>query len=236
MNQATGSPGWYLHRDGETAGPYDDGKIVSWIRGGMTDGMIRWGAADPASPWLPLNSHAPFAQALAQGSTPQPTKAGLSAKEVAVLLGVGVLVIIGYSAFTLRDGGTSSGSSSASQLVQGTRDPACSRMSDQYMDLSKRGILSDDELKKPLSKALHFTAVQLRQMPEDFMNECRAWAPEVKKCSEQARTVMDYELCKRSDGEYVPGAAPPPKHRYRLTVRLPGGPSVEKIVEASDRS
>lgn len=202
MTPSHSGSGWLLHRNGETAGPFDDTVIVGWIRGGMREGMIRWASADPNSPWLPLHSHAPFAQALGGGVAAK--KTGLGTKEAVILLVVGVLAIAAYVTFSELGG-----SSNAAQLVEATLDPTCSRMSEQFVDLSKRGILTDDELKTPPTSAPHFTAVQLRQMPEDFMKECRAWPPEVKTCAEQAQALLDYELCKRSDGECSRNARKP---------------------------
>jgi len=32
---------WYVSRRGETVGPVDDKQVAEWVRGGMTDAMVR---------------------------------------------------------------------------------------------------------------------------------------------------------------------------------------------------
>ncbi len=48
---------WYVSRNGETRGPVDEAAVVEWIRGGMTDAMVR---DEAGGNWVALRD-SPFA-------------------------------------------------------------------------------------------------------------------------------------------------------------------------------
>jgi hypothetical protein len=82
---------WFVHRNGETAGPHDAQTILGWIRSGMRDAVIRSETADPSSPWLPLASSPVFAAALHAAAVPvapplPPAKTSLRTIVTAVIL------------------------------------------------------------------------------------------------------------------------------------------------------
>ncbi|MGC4068843.1 MAG: hypothetical protein QM784_30205 [Polyangiaceae bacterium] len=82
---------WFLHRNGETGGPYDKGTIIEWIRREKIDGVIRPEGVDPATKWLPLASHAPFACAMGAARAPRP-------KGNSVPSAIAVLVLLSLTA------------------------------------------------------------------------------------------------------------------------------------------
>src|SRR6266511_1838212 len=55
---------WFVLRRGESDGPFDEATIVAWINDGMVDAQIRPDTAPPSFPWLSLDTHEPFAEAL----------------------------------------------------------------------------------------------------------------------------------------------------------------------------
>lgn len=76
---------WFVHRNGETAGPHDEDTIVGWIRSGMREAVLRPDTTDPSSPWMPLASHAAFAAALHEkpkGSVPTSSPASTSLRNL----------------------------------------------------------------------------------------------------------------------------------------------------------
>jgi hypothetical protein len=106
---------WYLLRNGESGGPFDDATIVAWISEGMADAQIKPDSADSSFPWLALESHAPFAEALRArsqrtASRPSPARPRADASApgtppfIAGLLGVvvggGVVALVVGSAST----------------------------------------------------------------------------------------------------------------------------------------
>jgi hypothetical protein len=68
---------WIINRTGQPEGPYEDGQIVQWIQSGqLTGGQI----AQPGTQnWVPLGSHAPFAEALRAMASGQFTPGGYPA-------------------------------------------------------------------------------------------------------------------------------------------------------------
>lgn len=48
---------WYVSRQGETVGPVEPAQVTEWVRGGMTDAMVR---DDAGGPWTAV-LQSPFA-------------------------------------------------------------------------------------------------------------------------------------------------------------------------------
>jgi hypothetical protein len=51
---------WYVSRHGDTAGPVEEQQVVSWIKSGMTDALVR---EETSEAWTPLHG-SPFATLL----------------------------------------------------------------------------------------------------------------------------------------------------------------------------
>ena len=61
---------WYLSIEGQNYGPYDEAQILQMIQAGQVGND--WMAPDGGQEWVAVNSHPPFAQALAtRGGAPQ---------------------------------------------------------------------------------------------------------------------------------------------------------------------
>lgn len=59
---------WYVSRNGETVGPVDEGTIVVWVRGGMTDAQIQ---PETGGPWRHV-MQAEFARSASAKRNPFP--------------------------------------------------------------------------------------------------------------------------------------------------------------------
>ncbi|MEO8903612.1 MAG: hypothetical protein ABI627_18995 [Polyangiaceae bacterium] len=90
---------WYLHRNGETGGPYDEQAIVGWIKSGMRDAVVRAEAADSTSHWLPLAAHAPFASALLPETTRSLEQKKPTSNTRTAVLGLILLTIVALAIF-----------------------------------------------------------------------------------------------------------------------------------------
>ncbi|HTA93451.1 MAG TPA: hypothetical protein VK745_27925 [Polyangiaceae bacterium] len=197
---------WYLLQNGQMNGPYADDVIIAWIGQGMTDVMVRPSRADENSSWLPLWAHPPFAAALVQLQGRRQTVPGALNKRQIWTLFVGGLLAVGAFAWFML-GKPQYAAVSSPPLEQPRADSdiddVCRNLSDKIVDLTTRGILDNDELKAPPEHPPHVSAIQLRRTRSEFMAQCLRFEPEIRACMKASKTLLDYELCTRSDGEMV---------------------------------